>query len=390
MKTFKTQHSSELNTDLLSLVVHHKRLHSTSIDQDFNERILYLDIETTGFNRSSDIVYLLGLLYIDATHSIVLEQFLCQKSSDEYELLYALNQRLLDIDTLIHFNGDSFDLPFLKARMQLYGLNENVSSCTSFDYYKVLRPFKKLFGTDNFKLKTLEKIALYHRTEELTGAELISIFRTYLSGDYAVESKFIDHNREDLYGLLYLNNLNSLFQLSKTPPNPSSSLYLMPHLTHILKNESLCIVWDNFNLNQMQEGFQFNCEVSQYQLKAFSSILELTLPTYQGSLNYYYDDYQNYYYLINEDYAIHKIIAEFVSQKHKKKATKETAYIKKEGHFVKCPLSKSIFLELCHTYDIQIPVFQESASSSTSFILYDDFTNHYSSLLVPIIQHLFL
>jgi len=224
----------------------------------------------------------------------------------------------------------------------------------------------------------------------MSGSELISIFRSYLAGDYSVEAKFVDHNREDLFGLFYLNNLNPLFQLSKTLPKLTTNSNQMPLLSYFSDNNSIRIVWENFTSDQKQEGLQFECENSHFQLRLLASMLELSLPTYQTSLYYYYDDFQNYYYLINEDYAIHKIIAEFVSQKHKKKATKETAYIKKEGHFIKCPLSKSKLLDLFQSQDIQIPVFQETATASTSFILYDDFINHYALLFTPIIQHLFL
>jgi len=108
MKTFKTQVSSQLNTDLLPLIAYHKRFHAGTNNNNNNndrshDRILYLDIETTGFNRASDIVYLLGLLSVDSDHTIVLEQFLCQNSSDEYELLYSLNQRLMDSDPSKNF-----------------------------------------------------------------------------------------------------------------------------------------------------------------------------------------------------------------------------------------------------------------------------------------------
>lgn len=138
------------------------------------ERACYIDIETTGFNRKKDLIYLIGLLYQDHKQ-LVLSQYLCEKPEDEYELLYKLNTFLEDFDYLVHFNGDSFDLPFIKERMRLYRLEEGLSKLGSYDFYRKLKPLKRILRTDNFKLKTMEAICGYHRIDPFTGGELIGL-----------------------------------------------------------------------------------------------------------------------------------------------------------------------------------------------------------------------
>ena len=63
----------------------------------------------------------------------------------------------------------------------------------------------------------------------------------------------------------------------------------------------------------------------------------IRLPIRQATLKYFYKDYKNYYYLPEEDTAIHKSIGQFVDRDHKVAATKETCYQKKTGNFIRIP-----------------------------------------------------
>lgn len=393
MKSFEYKFTTDSISPLSYFITQHNKLHQPH-KSNTNQSIFYLDIETTGFNRKIDQIYLLGILSIAPNGLPILEQYLCQKPSDEYELLYTLNQRLNDGDILIHFNGDSFDLPFIKARMALYGINETLSLCQSMDYYKLLRPFKKIFKTDNFKLKTLEKIATYTRFDTYSGGELISLYTDYLQGNLLVESTFIEHNKEDLLGLFYLNAYNPLFQLTQKPPllyfNDTSVRNSTPVISNIKPQSTMYeLVWEEFQPPRPTGKFEFESFNQDYTLQLIDGNLTLTLPIEVGTFKYFYDDYQNYYYLTDEDYAIHKVVADFVSSKHKKKATKATAYIKKSGKFVSCPLPKSVITRLFEEHGKKIPVFQESVNSTSSFLYLDDFKLCHSLLYIPIVQVLF-
>lgn len=58
------------------------------------------------------------------------------------------------------------------------------------------------------------------------------------------------------------------------------------------------------------------------------------LPYYKGELKHFFSNYKDYYYLPMEDTAIHKSVAEYVEKEYRKKATKETCYIKKDSLFL--------------------------------------------------------
>ena len=64
-------------------------------------------------------------------------------------------------------------------------------------------------------------------------------------------------------------------------------------------------------------------------LELHDNCLACNLTLYEGTLKYFYPDYQNYYYLPLEDTAIHKSIGEYVDRSARKKATAKNCYSKK-------------------------------------------------------------
>ena len=58
------------------------------------------------------------------------------------------------------------------------------------------------------------------------------------------------------------------------------------------------------------------------------------IKTLNGELKYFFENYKDYFYLPDEDEAIHKSIAQFVDKNHRVKATKNNCYTKKSGYFL--------------------------------------------------------
>ena len=98
-------------------------------------------------------------------------------------------------------------------------------------------------------------------------------------------------------------------------------------------------------------------------LELHDNCLACNLTLYEGTLKYFYPDYQNYYYLPLEDTAIHKSIGEYVDRSARKKChCKKAATAKKEGLFL--PQFGSLWE----------PSFKEEYKSSLTYTLYDDKT----------------
>ncbi|HYM81708.1 MAG TPA: ribonuclease H-like domain-containing protein [Candidatus Limnocylindria bacterium] len=80
-------------------------------------RALFLDLETGGF--SSSPVFLAGTMHWNGS-DFVLRQYFARHYGEEACLLRALAAGLAGFETLVTFNGKSYDVPFLRDRARLH------------------------------------------------------------------------------------------------------------------------------------------------------------------------------------------------------------------------------------------------------------------------------
>ena len=128
------------------------------------ERIVIVDIETTGLSADYNSVFLIGILYFKLD-SYFYKQLLVEKDLDEYELLFSINKLVNNYDLIINYNGNSFDIPFLEKRMKKYGINSHFANISTLDIYKSMKKYKHLLNASNLKLQTIEKIFGYKRID---------------------------------------------------------------------------------------------------------------------------------------------------------------------------------------------------------------------------------
>ena len=120
------------------------------------EDILFVDIETTGLSAAHASIYLMGCCFYKNGEWMI-RQWLCEKEDEEKDLLEAFYKHLSSYSTLIHFNGNQFDLPFISKRAALYDLNITFEEMTGIDIYKRIFPYRHFLRLTNCKQKTLEE-----------------------------------------------------------------------------------------------------------------------------------------------------------------------------------------------------------------------------------------
>lgn len=295
------------------------------------EDILFFDIETTGFSPASSSLYLIGVLAFKEGR-MKLTQWFATRMSEEEDILLAFCDYLKHFSCLIHFNGEQFDIPYLEKCASTYHITLPFSSCTSFDLFKKIREKKTLLGLTSCRQKAVEQFLKIHRDDTYDGRQLISVYEQYLK-----------NHSEKLLHLLLLHNAEDV----------SGMLHLLPILSYgtlIEHSKDMALVSWHIEKNLLYINLKYVIEVPvsltttihditfSLQSENGNSLITIKIPLFTGELKYFYSDFKEYYYLPQEDIAIHKKIAEFVSKEHKKKATRNTAYTRKSGTFVKLPL----------------------------------------------------
>ena len=285
-------------------------------------KILFFDIETTGLSPKNSKLYLIGCISIKSD-KLQFKQWFSESMSDETAMLQSFYEYAANFDTLIHFNGDGFDLPYIRECAKQYYLFNPLDNYASIDIYKKVRHLKNPLGLERMNQKSLEEFLGLYRKDKYTGGELIDFYYDYTQNkDSGILQDLLLHNEEDLLGMLkvvemlsYLDFFNSNFTLDYCNIN-DDTLFL-----HYNCNERLP--------HDLKIDNDISLYISENKVKA-------AIPILREELKFFFENYKDYYYLTIEDYAIHKSIGEFVDKTVKKKATKQTAYIKQFSEYIPC------------------------------------------------------
>lgn len=183
------------------MITYKKKYFSENLNRDE----IILDIETTGLDPVRDNLVLLGFIVFEGDKSYIIQYF--AEDNFEEERLLKIYLKMTADKTIITYNGDKFDIPFLNIRLDKYDL-EPIFPATK-DIYKTISSHRKYFTFESMRLMDIEK----H----------IGIFRNDPSR-YKVISKLTEdikkrdkprpimiHNENDLIATEKLANINDYF-----------------------------------------------------------------------------------------------------------------------------------------------------------------------------------
>lgn len=318
--------------------------------------ICFFDIETTGLSRQKNYIYLIGVV-VQENNLYKTIQWFNDDGQSEKAIIKEFVEFVNKYQVLIHYNGTSFDIPFVKERAKKYGIIFNTDSIQSYDIYKIVLKYKKFLSLKDVKQKTIELFLHINRDDIYDGGTLIHIYQEYLVNQ---EKNSFDllllHNYEDLCGLVKITDILSYIDMAKGKFNVMNirdceeHIIIMCQLKNALKS-SFSVMGEYFYLN------------------AIDKEMRLLIKKEHMNLKYFYEDYKNYYYLPDEDMAIHKSVAQFVDKEHRKKATKDNCYTKKEGIFIR--QDDNIFK----------PYFKKNYNDKTSYVLISDIFKNNQQLM---------
>ena len=324
-------------------------------------QIAFFDIETTGLSPKASSLYLIGAMFYDpGTEQWMLTQWFADDYRSESLILEAFLTFLQDYRVLYHFNGATFDIPYLTVKCKKHhitpdahcqALFENIvhhnttsaDTCLSIDLLKEIRPLKKRLSLPKANQTALEQWLGIHREDPFNGGELIEVYAEYMQKKLlqpqhadALEKTLLLHNHDDISGMLDVCSILAYDDLFSQPDafRIDTSLFDKEESCIIVRGTLLHPVPVALTLTHLWDTISFWSDNVSATLCLEQDQFRLTIPCFCGTLKYFLADYKNYYYLPQEDTAIHKSVAQFVDAAYRKKATAATCYIKKDGFFL--------------------------------------------------------
>lgn len=167
---------------------------------------LFLDTETTGLaGGTGTYAFLVGLGFFTATHFVV-KQLLMRDYNEELALLYLLDQELQKKETIISFNGKTFDLPLLQTRFTMSRLG--FSGTNPKGHLDLLHMSRRLWRHKlaSCSLNSLEENILgIHRIDDISGFEIPQRYFEFLqTGDGTLLQNIVEHNSIDIISMATL------------------------------------------------------------------------------------------------------------------------------------------------------------------------------------------
>jgi len=148
----------------------------------YQDRVLFLDIETEGLSKEKNDITVIGVYHCGAYRPFI-KGFNLERA---FELLSR-------VPIWVTFNGDNFDIPFVKVKFP-----ELSTPYLHIDLYKLSLAVGLRGG-----LKKIEKIlGIPRKTAGMNGYDAVKLWRRWEElGDRSALSTLILYNREDVVNL---------------------------------------------------------------------------------------------------------------------------------------------------------------------------------------------
>lgn len=344
----------------------------------------FFDIETTGLSSDTSSIYLIGAGYYKGDCFNVIQWFADDYDS-EREILISFLSFIEQYSVLFQYNGNTFDLPFIKSKCKKHNVDYSIlNKHRHIDLYAGLRQYSKLLNLPNKKLKSFEEYVGLKRDDMYNGGELIAVYSKYMQNQFLNQENdslldlLLLHNYEDITGLSQIASLLFLREIDKLPLTVTDAVYNKTSLDITYS----CNIPGNYS-------FELNIPFGQSDSNTSCNIvcswnnndIQLSIPVIRTSLNYFFADYKDYYYMINEGTVMHKSVAIYTDSSARRKAKKAECFVGKTSSFL--PVCKQGCFSNGHR------IFKNNYTSKEYFIEYNEKMLNDTELLLTYYRQLF-
>ena len=169
------------------------------------QRVLFLDTETTGLSGGAGTVaFEIGVGFIDR-RGMVIRQYVMRDYSEEGPMLAEIAALMERFDTIVSFNGKSFDLPLLESRMIMNRIRFMPTQMPQLDLLHAARRVYKL-RLKRCNLSSLEEAVLGQtRKDDLPGSQVPQRYFDYIrTKEFGLLEDVLRHNFDDVKSLACL------------------------------------------------------------------------------------------------------------------------------------------------------------------------------------------
>jgi len=200
--------AADFHTEAATLLGRYRRLFAAELRGDLAllrpaapERVLFLDIETTGLTATP--LFLIGVGYLSA-NEMVTEQFLARNYAEEAAVLEHFRDLLTRFQVLVSFNGKSFDVRTIQDRSIYHRLPFDVPHPHLDLLPLARRRWGRQFG--DCRLGTLERWACGRfREGDIPGEQIPQVYHDFVrTGNGRLLEPVLYHNAMDLVTMVEL------------------------------------------------------------------------------------------------------------------------------------------------------------------------------------------
>jgi uncharacterized protein YprB with RNaseH-like and TPR domain len=170
---------------------------------------LYIDTETTGLaGGAGTIPFLIGLAWYEMdSATLVIEQLLLRELGEEAPMLERLAERARRASMWISYNGKSFDLPRLRARLVLERLPA-LEQLPHLDLVHVARRVHRHRLAQLTLARVESEVLGFERVGDISGGDVCARYTHFLrTGDDSALAAVVDHNEWDVVSMAALVGL---------------------------------------------------------------------------------------------------------------------------------------------------------------------------------------
>ncbi|MGI6011028.1 MAG: ribonuclease H-like domain-containing protein [Ruminococcus sp.] len=308
----------------------------------------FFDIETTGLSWRNSHLCLLGIVSLESDSWQITQIFL-ESPLEEKQALETFLSQLSAGSLLIHYNGSTFDIPYLTGKCGMYGIDFSFHARKEMDLYRRLRPFQHFLPSSSMKQKDLELLTGFTRSDRMDSSQIARFYKKYiLTRDEKARDLLLLHNCDDLKGMMALWPLLSL-----------ERLFSRSYPVHLAEDRENSVT---FSLSEgLDLSFPIAFSSGPFSISNTKNQLQLSSAAVRETMKLFFPNYRDYYYLPEEDMAIHKSVGQFVDKNHRRQATAATCYQRKEDIFLPAPPGFSV-----------LPLFTRSYREKEKFCLKKD------------------